>query len=159
MRTCRLLLLVFAGLAAAMATDPKQAEKPFKDGLRFEQDSQWKEAEAAYSEAIQLNPSSVLYHLHRARVRFSSSDYSHALEDATAATRLEPTNGEAFQLLGDIDGKLSYQRQAVTDYTRAIELGVTSAAVYNSRAAALYGPERIRFRPRRLHHRNQAASG
>ncbi len=43
--------LVLAGVALA-ASDPKEAEKPYKDGLRFEQDSQWKEAEAAYSQAI-----------------------------------------------------------------------------------------------------------
>src|SRR5271156_1339920 len=130
------LLFCFAG--SVLASDPKQAEKPFKDGLRYEQNSQWKEAEAAFSEAIQLNPDSALYFLHRARVRFSNGDYPHALEDATAATRLEPSNGEAFQLLGNIDVQQKNSGQAVTDYTRAIELGVTTAAIYNARAAAHY---------------------
>ena len=107
MRRCSLALL-FCLAGVVLAADPKQAEKPFKDGLRYEQNSQWKEAEAAYSEAIQLNPSSGLYYLHRARVRSSSGDSRHALEDASAASRLEPNNGEAFQLLGNIDVPVSY---------------------------------------------------
>src|SRR5579862_5243530 len=100
MRSCRLLFLICAGLLVGLAADPKLAEKPFKDGLRFEQDKQWKEAEAAFSEAIQLNPSGALYYLHRAHVRFTTGDYPHALEDAGTTVRLDPGNGEAYQLLG-----------------------------------------------------------
>src|SRR5580658_8504557 len=107
MRPCVLLFLVFAAAGVVLASDPKQAEKPFKDGLRYEQNSQWKEAEAAYSEAIQLNPASALYYLHRARVRSAHGDAPRALEDATAAARLEPKNSEAFQLLGHLDVQLN----------------------------------------------------
>src|ERR1700685_102793 len=135
MRRCSFALL-FCLAGVILASDPKQAEKPFKDGLRYEQNNQWKEAEAAYSEAIQLNPSSALYYLHRARFRSSNGDAPRALEDATEASRLEPKNGEASQLLGNIDVQLNNSRQAIADYTRAIELGANEAAVYNARAAA-----------------------
>ncbi len=118
------------------AANPKQAEKSFKEGLRLEEANQWKEAEAAYSEAIQGDPNSAAYYFHRARVRYFAGDYPHALEDAGSATRLEPKNGDAFQLLGDIDDRVKNPRKAVADYTRAIELGVNTAAAYNSRAAA-----------------------
>jgi tetratricopeptide (TPR) repeat protein len=112
------LLLCFAGVV--LASDPKEAEKPFKDGLRYEQNGQWKEAEAAYSEAIQLNSASALYYLHRARVRLSSGDAAHALEDASTASRLEPKNGDTFVILGNIDVLLKNARGAITDYTHAI---------------------------------------
>ncbi len=142
-RCCFALLCCFAGVV--LAADSKQAEKPFKDGLRYEQNSQWKEAEASYSEAIHLNPDSALYYLHRARVRASNGDAPHALEDATSASQLEPTNGEAFELLGNIDVQLSNSRQAVTDYTHAIELGVNTAAVYNARRRGPYQLGRVRL--------------
>ncbi len=163
MRSRRLLFVVLANvflasLATAAASDPKLAEKPYKDGLRFEQDGQWKEAEAAYSQAIELNPDSALYHLRRARVRLSVGDAAHALDDATAATHLDPNNGEAFQLLGNIDTQLKTPSRAVADYTRAIELGVTNAAIFNARARGPLRPGRERCRPGGLHHRNQAAS-
>ncbi len=84
------------------AANPKQAEKSFKEGLRLEQASQWKEAEAAYSEAIQADPDSAAYYFHRARVRFFAGDYPQALEDAESATRLDPKDGVSFKLLGDL---------------------------------------------------------
>ncbi len=95
-----------------LASDPKQAEKSFKDGLRYEQNSQWKEAEAALlgshsaqSRQRALLPAPGARPLFRWRL-------SHALEDATAASALGTHNGEAFQLLGDIDVQLKNPRQA-----------------------------------------------
>src|ERR1700727_984280 len=139
---CRLFPAVFVLFMAALsmgafsASNPKQAEKSFKEGLRLEEASQWKEAEAAFSEAILADPNGAAYYFHRARVRFYTGDYSHALDDAGSATRLEPNNGEAFRLLGDIEDRMKSPGKAVTDYPRAIELGVNTAAVYNGRAAA-----------------------
>ena len=72
----------------------------------------------------QTDPNNAVYYFHRARVRFFTGDYAHALEDAGSATALEPKNGEAFLLLGDLDDSMKNPRKAVADYTRAIELGV-----------------------------------
>ena len=63
MRSCRLCLLAVFALSTGMAVNPKQAEKSFKEGLRLEEANQWKEAEAAYSEAILADPSSAAYYL------------------------------------------------------------------------------------------------
>src|SRR5665213_2902061 len=141
MRCCHSWFLAVLALAvgapsAGWAANPKQAEKSFKEGLRLEEASQWKEAEAAFSDAILNDPNGAAYYVHRARVRYFAADYPHALEDAGSATRLDPNNGEAFLLLGDIDDRMKTPRKAVTDYTRAIELGINTAAAYNSRAAA-----------------------
>ncbi len=142
MRRCRLWCLTLVALslgappAGLAAVNPKLAEKSFREGLRLEEANQWKEAEAAYSEAILADPNGAAYYFHRARVRFFAGDYPQALEDAGSATRLEPKNGDAFLLLADIDGRMKNPRKAVAEYTRAIELGVNTAAVYNSRAAA-----------------------
>src|ERR1700733_13798636 len=141
MRRRGLWFLVILALSAGVSpagppSNPKQAEKSLKEGLRLEEANQWKDAEAAYSEAIQSDPNSAAAFFHRARVRYFNGDYPHAQEDAGSATRLEPNNGAAFQLLGDIDQRVKNSRKAVTDYTRAVELGVNSAEVYNSRAVA-----------------------
>src|ERR1700722_13984626 len=124
MRGCRLFFAVLALATSILsAANSKQADKSFKDGLRLEEANQWKEAESAYSDAIQSDPDSAAYYFHRARVRYFDFDYAHALDDIKSATRLEPNNGEAFQLLGDIEDRLKSPRNAVTAYTRAVELG------------------------------------
>src|ERR1700679_1849186 len=106
MHRCRFWFLTVVALSAAFAANPKQAEKSFKEGLRLEAANQWKEAEAAFSEAIQADPNSAASYIHRGRVRFFTADYPHALQDAGAAKRLEPNNGEASLLLGDIDDRM-----------------------------------------------------
>lgn len=121
---------------ALLASNPKLAEKSYKEGLKLEEASQWKEADAAYTQAIQEQPTVADYFVHRARVRLYVGDFQHALEDAGSATRLDAKDAEAFRLLGDIDDRMRNPRNAVADYTRAIDLGANSAAVYNSRAAA-----------------------
>src|SRR5277367_5643952 len=100
MRRCRLWFLAVLALSPGLASNPKQAEKSYKEGLRLEEANQWKEAEAAFSEAILADSSGATYYFHRARVRYFTGDYPHALEDASSATRLEPKNGEAFLLMG-----------------------------------------------------------
>src|SRR5579863_1476431 len=127
MRPRGLWFLVILALSAGASpagppSNPKQAEKSFKEGLRLEEANQWKEAETAYSEAIQNDPNSAAAYFHRARVRYFSGDYLHAVEDAGAATRIEPNNGEVFQLLGDLDERMKNSRKAVMDYSRAVEL-------------------------------------
>src|SRR5665213_540586 len=100
MRCCHSWFLAVLALAvgapsAGWAANPKQAEKSFKEGLRLEEASQWKEAEAAFSDAILNDPNGAAYYVHRARVRYFAADYPHALEDAGSATRLDPNNGAA----------------------------------------------------------------
>src|SRR5580704_16696606 len=121
MHRCRFWFLTVLAVAAGFAANPK-AEKSFKEGLRLEEANQWKEAEAAFSEAILADPNSAASYIHRGRVRFFASDYPHALEDAGGAARLEPNSGEAFLLLGNIDDRTGNPRKALTDYNRAIEL-------------------------------------
>src|ERR1700684_3029658 len=98
MRRRGLWFLVILALSPGVSpagppSNPKKAEKSFKEGLRLEEANQWKEAEAAFSEAILADPNSAAYFIHRGRVRSFTGDYPHALEDAGAATRLEPNNG------------------------------------------------------------------
>src|SRR3984893_319829 len=131
MRNCCLLpVLCFACAAVLPAANPK-AQKAFREGLRFEAASQWKEAEQAYSDAIQNDPEDPLSYQHRAKVRYALADYRHALEDADRVVRFEPGSAEAYQLRGDAYRKLPDLSKAVADYSRAIELKLDSAAIYN----------------------------
>ncbi|MEY2411882.1 MAG: Tetratricopeptide repeat, partial [Acidobacteriaceae bacterium] len=122
MRSCFLLSLCFAITTAMPASNPK-AQRAFKDGLRYETIAQWKEADKAYSEAIQNDPADAASYQHRAKVRYELGDYQHALEDADLFLRTQPTSAEGYQLRGDIHRRLTDHRHALADYTRAIEAG------------------------------------
>src|SRR5882757_3229974 len=89
MRSCFLLSLCFAVTTALPASNPK-AQKAFKDGLRYESISQWKEAEKAYSEAILSDPGDAPSYQHRGKVRYALGDYQHALADADVFLKMQP---------------------------------------------------------------------
>src|SRR5258708_20024358 len=121
MRCCFLLTLCFAAITSMSASNPK-AQKAFKDGLRYEAISQWKEAEKAYSEAILSDPADAPSYQHRAKVRFALTDYQHALEDADAFLKMQPGTVDGYQLRGDIQRPLKDKRKAVADYNQPIKL-------------------------------------
>ncbi len=93
MRSCKFLLVSLACLSCLLASNPA-AQKAFKDGLREEAAGQWKEAEKAYTLAIQHDGADATFYQHRAKVRSRSGGQQHALEDCTQALRLLPDNAE-----------------------------------------------------------------
>src|SRR5712691_9456975 len=114
MRCCFLLYLCFAAATTLLASNPK-AQKAFKDGLRYESITQWKEAEKAYSEAIQNDPADAPSYHHRAKVRYALGDFPHALEDADAFLKMQPASADGYQLRGDIHRRLPDQHKALAD--------------------------------------------
>src|SRR5579864_3294175 len=97
MRSCCLLLLSLALVSSALASNPK-SQKAFREGLRHEGAGQWKDAEKAYSQAIQNDPSDVSFYRHRGKIRSLLGDPQHALEDWNEVIRLLPGDAAAYQL-------------------------------------------------------------
>src|SRR5580658_2789980 len=134
MRSCSFLLLSFAFIWSSLASNPT-AQKAFREGLRYEAAGQWKEAEKAYSAAIQSDAGDASFYRHRAKVRSLTGDQQSALKDCSEAIRLLPTDAESYQVRGDVYRALSDPKRALADYDRAIQLKLDTPAIYNSRAA------------------------
>src|SRR5208282_448447 len=109
MRCCNFLLLPLALVSTSLASNPT-AQKAFREGLRYEAAGQWKEAEKAYTQAIQNDTGDASFYQHRAKVRSLEGDQPHALEDSTRAIRLLPGEAQGYQVRGDVYRALSEPR-------------------------------------------------
>jgi len=117
------------------AANPKLAQKAFSDGLHYEEISQWKPAEQAFSEAIANDPANAAYYLHRGKARFALADYQNSIEDGAAGLRLNRRT-PLRTFCGRCLSKTGATAQALAEYDRAVELKLDTPAIYNSRAAA-----------------------
>jgi tetratricopeptide (TPR) repeat protein len=81
-----------------------------------------KEAEAALSEIIAVNPSLAESYLERAYLRLQNRNYTGALDDYTAALKLEPATTDAWLNRGIVKEKLNDYAGAIRDLNRAIDL-------------------------------------
>src|ERR1700722_7260750 len=99
MRSCTFLLVSLACLSSLLASNPA-AQKAFKEGLREETAGHWKEAEKAYTLAIQQDGGDGSFYQHGAKVRSRAGDQQRALEDCGKALRLLPDNAEVYATRG-----------------------------------------------------------
>src|ERR1035441_296070 len=121
MRCCSSLLLSLALAGSSLASNPT-AQKAFREGLRYEAAGQWKEAEKAYTQAIQNDAGDASFYQHRAKVRSLEGDQQHALEDCTQAIGLSPGDAQSYQVRGDVYRASTEPRKALADYDHAIRL-------------------------------------
>lgn len=110
-------------------------------------------AAADYSRAIDQSPRCVTAWLRRAEVRFRDYDFGAALADAKAAVEIAPHSAEAHALLGEAEldqwmDKLGTELKppygptheqtlaAISDFSRAMDLGLKDAHILLARADA-----------------------
>jgi Flp pilus assembly protein TadD len=74
--------------------------------------------------------------LKRAVAYAEMGDGQKALDDLAVVLQANPRNGEALRLRGDLQVEKDRPANAVESYTRAIQFGVNTAAIYLGRAAA-----------------------
>ena len=92
----------------------------------------------SYGRALELNPSSAAAH-----VKFGAALENHlnertaAIEAVSAAVELDPTSGEAWDLLGTLHHSSGAMDEAQRALSRAVELRPADAAVRRSYATAL----------------------
>ena len=76
--------------------DPTEAAETAKDrGNASFKLGDFKVAEAAYTDAISLVPTSAPYHANRAAARLKLGDHVNALADATTALAIDPNHTKA----------------------------------------------------------------
>src|ERR1700722_2441000 len=101
MRSCTFLLVSLACLSSLLASNPA-AQKAFKEGLRQETAGHWKEAETAYTLAIQQDAGDGSFYQHRAKVRSRAGEQQLALQDCEKALGLLPGDAEIFETRGNV---------------------------------------------------------
>lgn len=92
-----------------------------------------------FDEAIALRPDDPTLYLLRARSKFSAELYDNegSLADANRALRLNDRLDEAYALRGEIT-MLSATKDAIADFTKAIEIIPTAAQYYSDRGYCRY---------------------
>ena len=89
-------------------------------------------AVAAFGQQRKLN--SADDYIKRGLTHYENRDYDKAIEDATAAIRLDPNGWKAYFLRADTYKKRGNYDKAIEDYTVLIRLRTDFATAYNSRA-------------------------
>jgi tetratricopeptide (TPR) repeat protein len=88
------------------------------------------EATKAFERAIFLDRMAVVARYHLAQVCIESEDYQRALGQLHMVKELHPDYAPVYVLQGDIFQRLGDHRQAVVEFSKAIELGAGDATIY-----------------------------
>ena len=108
----------------------------FRKGLSMSREGNYKEAVAANTKAIHLNPKYALAYVNRAFAHSKIGNYRQVLEDSNRAIELDPHNA-----LGYVNRAFAYStmgnyQRVLEDSNRAIELDPTNALAYVNRGLA-----------------------
>ena len=123
--------------AAEMHADPKNADEAYREGVRLTRARSPEQAVTLLTRVVQEKPDWEPGYSARAQAYYNLHRYHEAVDDWTAAIRLNPNQASLYDRRG-----LSYSQAgrpdiAVDDYTRAIELsGSPSAQYFNDRGLA-----------------------
>jgi Flp pilus assembly protein TadD len=117
--SCRVMTDVKAGLKALLELGERHFGK-----------KEWDKAEAAYTEAITLNPQSAEAYHRRAGSRFNAGKVEESLTDFDRAVRLAPKNAEVCKNRGIVYLNLLRFDEALTDLKHALELDLDHPEPY-----------------------------
>ena len=125
--------LAWAGLAEALWQKYQIQKEP---GLLAE-------ASGHASRAVQLNRGLAAVHITLGQIRLSQGDNEAAAKALQAALALEPANGGALKVLGDVYGAMRRYEEAEATYRKAIELRPSDPAAYNYLGRFYFNRERL----------------
>ena len=155
-RVLMLVMVVAWGMAAvkAEAATPhrpvprdKSAADFFREGKKLQQESQWSDAERAFSKAMELEPGNAEHVNARALLFMDRGDavrkagkeqqalatYAKALDDVEKALDLDPLFTKAWNNAGVIANRVGQNREAIEFYSGAIESDPANAVAYRNR--------------------------
>lgn len=89
----------------------------------------WDEAELVCGRALELNPSSVGTRYLRARMYYETQRHAEALADLRTLLEADPIHEDALQLAGYVAALEGLEEEALTFYSRYLELSPGNAAV------------------------------
>ena len=126
-----------APATGATPTSP-EAARYFAEGLtKFDADD-YKGALAAFTKAIELDPTKVAFFANRAAMYNLLKQSKRALADADQAIRLNPQLSQAYVIRGDCYVGNHQFKRALEDYAEAIRLDPKNKDAYNGRAFACW---------------------
>jgi tetratricopeptide (TPR) repeat protein/S1-C subfamily serine protease len=154
-----------ADYTQAIQLDPKDARYYFGRGMAYLALKDYKQAIADYTQAIQLDPKDAIYYSSRGGVYLILKDYKQAISDLTETIRRDPKNApytvqglRYSEFKDDKDILISYTtimsitysergnaymqlkdyKQAINDYTQAIQLNPKNADYYAIRGGIYF---------------------
>ena len=107
-------------------------------GMGAQEDRQWQEAAAAFTEAIRLNPDAVAAYNLLGYAQMNQSKYEDAIATLTSSTLKAPTEANAFDSLGEAQLRSGKFEAAEVSFAKAAELAPKAWA-------ALIGVAQSRF--------------
>jgi tetratricopeptide (TPR) repeat protein len=121
-------------MLAQLVMPTSTADLHFNLGVALYNQGRIDEAIAAYSRAIQAEPTFDKAYNNRGYVQFVRKNYSEALADLDEAVRLNPKNDLALSNRGAVLASLERLDEALADLTRAIAINAGNAQVFSDRA-------------------------
>ncbi len=96
----------------------------------------WENALTLFDDVIQKNDQIGIAYGNRAETKTKRGDYRGALADCEQLVTFRPDDGQAYHERGSVLLALHKERAAVTDLTRAIDLGFAKSTTYYNRGIA-----------------------
>jgi len=132
-------ITLFNNVNAMMQQDAKREEQFINQGEAYHNNGMYDKAIEAYSEAIKINPKSLIGYLMRGKSYSAKKDHDRAINDYTKGLNLAPNtkvqtmalNSRGYAYLG----KRDYDK-ALADFNKAVQLSPNEANPYDSRGEA-----------------------
>ncbi len=123
--------------APLIAVRPAVAE-PLQEGLLHLKQNRLDKAVAAFSRAIEADPTNDKAHYLRGRALARQNEEARALVDLDRAVTLNPRNADAWNWMGWIHSRNKRNDEAIAALTRAIELRPNNGWAYYNRGSCYY---------------------
>ncbi len=125
---CFVLISAFVvtwGCAPLKTVPVETAKERFAQGIKCEEQGNYKEAVEAYSSAIELDPKYVDAYIKRGKARFALNPIQSlkSRNDFTAAIELDPKNADAYYERALVNFYMIYNEQGTKDMEMAARLG------------------------------------
>ena len=115
-----------------------EAARYFAEGITKFDANDYKGALAAFTKAIELDPTKPAFYANRASMYNLLKQSKRALADADQAIRLNPQLSQAYVIRGDCYAGSRQFKRALEDYAEAIRLDPKNKDAYNGRAFACW---------------------
>lgn len=102
---------------------PDEAIDQYNRGVDLQDEGQFRQAIAAYDEAIRFDPEFEDAYHNRAICHAALGHYSEAIEDASRALELNPRSAQTYAIRGMVYADLGQSWQAIADLEEALDLG------------------------------------
>jgi len=133
---CILLGAVLLIPSCANDAAQQQARDYLVKGYGYFTQSQWDQAIAEYSRAIEMDPKLAAAYNYRGSAYGEKGDYDKAIADLNMAIELAPALAENYRNRGIAFGKKGDYDKAIADFTTGIGLDPKDARAYYNRGAA-----------------------